>query len=159
MKSFSGYRIPPLVLVPLLLATALLMVGFCKSVLVLEIGGLGVGELVSPGDVFVVTYTHSMYQAPVHEKFKIEDRQFTLVHVMTQSDAALAYLGIEGKDEPNVNRSLTEFNIPAASMGNYVLKLHDRDIPLGTGAGRKGTIRVRLLRVPLIMYFARFIRR
>lgn len=157
MKNRSWRGTTVLASVLLLLATALVMIGFWRSVLVLEIGGLGVAEPVSPGEVFVRTYTNSMYEVPVHEKFRIEDDHFRLVHVKTPSDAVLAYLSIEGKDEPNVNLRLTEFTIPAASTGRHIIRLHNRDVQLGTGEGRDGSIRVRLLRVPLIVYSVRFI--
>jgi hypothetical protein len=155
MRSRSWRRAKALVPVLLLLVTVMAMVGFWKSVLVLEIGGLGFEERVSPGDVFVHTYTHSMYDVPVLEKYRIEDGHFRLVHVTAQSDAALDYLGIDRKDEPNVNLKLREFNIPAASTGHHVIRLHDSDVPLGTGEGRDGTIRVELLKVPLVVYFSR----
>jgi len=77
--------------------------------------------------------------------------------VQTQSDAVLAYLGIERKNEPNVDGKFKEFCIPAASIGNHVLRFHDRDIVLGTQEGRDGSIRVKLARVPLLTHFARLV--
>jgi len=157
MKDRSWRIAKCLVLVSVALLSVLVMVTLWKSVLVLEIACLGVEEPVSPGEVFVRTYTNSMYEAPVHEVFRIEDGHLRLVHVKTESDAVLAYLGIESKDEPNVNLKLTEFNIPAASTGRHMIRLHNRYVSLGTREGRDGTIRVKLIRVPLILHFGRLI--
>ncbi len=146
-----------LVLTLLILAAALLIAGLWKDLLVLQIGSPKILFPVSEGDVFVRIYTHSMYQTPVSEKFRVEDAQFRLFHVMTQSDAVLAYLGVEGKNEPNVDGTFREFTIPAASIGNHCLRVHDQDIPLVTCADPEGKISVKLLRVPLLVYFTRLI--
>ncbi len=155
-------RCPPsgakaLVLCALVAAAALLTVGFWKTILVIEISSPDVLAPVREGDLFMRTYTHSMYQVPVTEKFRIEGDQFRLVHVMTQSEAVLAYLGLESKTEPNVDRKFTEFTIRAASMGNHALSVHNRTILLTTGQGRDGGIRVRLIRIPLLVYLARVV--
>ena len=139
------------------LAAVLLAVGLGTDVLVVQIDSPEIMVPVSEGEEFCRTYINSMYQASVSEKFRIEDGHLRLVHVRTQSDAALAYLGIERKNEPNVDRKLREFSIPAASIGNHMLRFHDRDIPLGTREGRDGTIRVKLARIPLLTHFARLV--
>lgn len=146
-----------LVLLPLFFVAALAALGLSKDHLVVKIGSPEVMVPVSEGDVFFRTYIHSMYQVPVSEKFRIEDGHLRLVHVQTQSDAVLAYLGIERKNEPNVDGKFREFSIPAASIGNHVLRFHDRDIPLGTHEGRNGSIHVKLARVPVLTYFARLV--
>ena len=148
-----------LVLCALVAAAALLAVGLWKTILVLEVSSPAVLASVRECDVFLLTYTHSMYHVPVTEKFWIEDGHFRLVHVMTQSDAVLAYLGLESKTKPNVDLKFTEFTIQAGSMGNHVLQFHNRRIPLATGQDRDGGIRVRLNRVPLLVYIAQLIRR
>ncbi len=157
MKRRSARGTRALVLCPLILAAALLTVGLCKTLLVLEIGRPGFLVPVSEGDVFFRTYVHSMYRAPVTEKFRVEGGHFRLVHVMSQSDAVLEYLGLERKDEPNVDRQFTQFTIPAASIGNHMIRLHDRDIPLGTHEDTDGKIRVKLMRVSLLEYVARLV--
>jgi hypothetical protein len=157
MTGHSGSGTRATLLLFLIVAAALLVVGISKTMLVLEVGSPSVIVPVSKGDVFVRTYMHSMYHVPVSEKFRIEDKYFRLVHVMTQSDAVLAYLGVEGKDEPNVDRQLREFTIPAASMGNHVIQVHDRNIPLGTHEDRGGKIHVKLIRMPLLVHFARLV--
>jgi hypothetical protein len=146
-----------LVLLVLLFVAALAVIGLWKHVLVVQIDGPGVLVPVSHGDAFFRTYMHSMYQVPVTEKFRLEEGHFRLVHVQTESDAVLAYLGIESRDEPNADAQLKEFSIPAASIGKHVLRFSDRDIALGTDEGRDGRIRVRLTRVPLFTYLAHLI--
>lgn len=139
-------------LVPVTLSflAALSIAGLWMDLLVVRIDSPEVVVAVSEGDIFYRTYVHSMYQVPVSEKFRIEGGYFRLVHVRTQSDAVLAYLGIEGKNELNADGKFREFSIPAASIGDHKLRLHDRDIPLGTHEGRDGNIHVQLTRVSLL---------
>jgi hypothetical protein len=150
-------RIRTLVLLLLSFAAALLAVGLWKDLLAVKIGNPEVMVPVSEGDVFFHTYIHSMYQVPVSEKFRIEYGHFRLVHVQTQSDAVIAYLGLEGKNEPNAHGNFREFSVPAASIGDHVLRFNDRDVPLGTHEGRDGTIHVKLARVPVLTYFAHLV--
>jgi hypothetical protein len=150
-------RARTLVLLLLSFAAALLAMGLWKDRLVVTVDSPKVMAPVSEGDVFFHTYMHSMYQAPVSEKFRIECGYFRLVHVQTQSDAVLAYLGLEGKNEPNAYGNFREFSVPAASIGDHVLRFRDRDIPLGTREGRDGSIHVELTRVPALAYFARLV--
>ena len=150
-------RIRTLVLLLLSFAAALLAVGLWKDLPAVKIGNPEVMVPVSEGDVFSHTYIHSMYQVPVSEKFRIEYGHFRLVHVQTQSDAVIAYLGLEGKNEPNAHGNFREFSVPAASIGDHVLRFNDRDVPLGTHEGRDGTIHVKLARVPVLTYFAHLV--
>jgi len=150
-------RTRTLVLLLLSFAAALSAVGLYKDLLVVTIDSPNVMVPVSEGDVLFRTYMHSMYQVPVSEKFRIKYGHFELVHVETQSDAVLAYLGLEGRTEPNAHGKFREFSVPAASIGDHVLRFHDRDIPLGTHEGPDGSIHVKLARVPLLAYFARLV--
>lgn len=147
---------PFVLLLPFFLAV-LGAVTLSKHLLVVQIEGPDVVVRVSEGEEFFRTYVQSMYEVPVTEKFRIEDGHFRLVHVQSQSDAVLAYLGIEGKNEPNADETLTEFSIAAASIGNHVLRFRDREILLGTGEIREGSIKVKLTRISLLTYFARLI--
>lgn len=146
-----------LILLPILFVAALATAGMWKDHLVLKIGNPEVMVPVSEGDVFFRTYIHSMYQVPVSEKFRIEDGHLRLVHVQTQSEAVLVYQGLEGKNEPNADGQFTEFLVSAASIGNHVLRFHDRDIALGTREDRDGSIKVELSRIPLFTYFAHLV--
>ena len=157
MTRGSGCRTTALILVPLVFFAALLVAGIGKKVLVLEIEGPNVVLPVSEGDVFLHTYTHSMYGVPVQEKFRIQDGHFRLVHIMTQSDAVLAYLGIEGKDEPNVDETFREFTIPAASVGNHAIRVRGTNVPLGTHEGRGGRVRVSIVSIPVLVYLAHLV--
>jgi hypothetical protein len=139
-----------LVPVTLTFFAALSIAGLWMDLLVVRIDSPEVAVAVSEGDILYRTYMHSMYEVPVSEKFRIEGGHFRLVHVHTQSEAVLAYLGIEGKDEPNAHGEFREFSIPAASIGDHRLRLHDCDIPLGTHECRDGNIHVQLARVSLI---------
>ncbi|MEW6533231.1 MAG: hypothetical protein AB1473_20540 [Thermodesulfobacteriota bacterium] len=157
MTHSSGRSPKTLVLVLVILAAALLTVGLCKNLLLVQIDNPEVLAPVSEGDVLVHTYMHSMYQVPVSEKFKIERGHFRLFHVKTDSYAALEYLGLERKDEPNVDVAFAEFSIPAASIGKHMLRLHDREIPLGTHQDSNGRIRVKLVQASAVVYFARLL--
>lgn len=154
MRIGHGYRRIAPVLFPLIIFGALVLAGIVKTVLVVEIGSADVVLPVSDGDTVVHSYTNSMYEAAVREKFRIEDGRLKLVHVTTESDAVLSYLGIEGKAEPNVEGTFNEFTIPAASVGNHSIEVRAVNVPLGTHEGRDGRVRVRVLRVPLLEYVA-----
>ena len=146
------------VLVSAALAGLLLFAGLAKPILVLEISSPPVLVPMAEGDLVVHTYLQSMYDAAVSERFRIEQRRFHLFHVMTDCEACLAYLGLARKDEPNVDLTFQEFGIPAASIGNHVIRIHGREIPLDTHEGRSGTITVQLRQMSLFMYFLRLIR-
>jgi hypothetical protein len=143
-----------LVLAFLFIVAALSGTGLCRHILVVRVSDPEVLVPVSVGDVFFRDYVQSMYQVPVSEKFRIEAEHFRLVHVQTRSEAVLVYLGIEGKDEPNVDGKFTEFSIPAASIGDHVLRFRDHSIVLGTHEGRDGSIKIGLAKMPLHRYFA-----
>lgn len=155
MTHSSGCGAKALLLFLVILAVALLTVGLCKNLLLVQIDNPEVLARVSQGNVLVHTYMHSMYQVPVSEKFRIERGHFRLFHVKTDSYAALECLGLEEREEPNVYLAFTEFSIPAASIGNHTLRLHDRDIPLGTHQDKEGRIRVKLVEMPALVYIAR----
>ncbi|MEW6112885.1 MAG: hypothetical protein AB1664_12210 [Thermodesulfobacteriota bacterium] len=159
MTHSSGRGAKALLLFLAILAAALLTVGLCKNLLLVQIDNPEMLIWVSEGDVLVHTYMHSMYQVPVSERFRIERGHFMLFHVKTDSYAALEYLGLQRKDEPNVDEKFREFSIPSASIGNHALRLHDSDIPLGTHQDKEGSIRVKLVEMPALMYVASLLRR
>ena len=135
--------------VVILLALVLLALGFWKTVLVLEIGAPGLRLSVHQGDVVICTYIHSIYDVPVSEKLRVEDGYFKLFHVTTESDAVLAFLGLDRKDGSNVDREFKEFTVNAASQGGHVLTVHGRDIPL-KARNDQASIHVRLIKAPLV---------
>jgi hypothetical protein len=119
--------------------------------LVLEIGGAGPRLWVHEGDLISLHYTQSMYGVPVAEHLRVEESRQVLFEVAS-SDAALEYFGIETKGPDNVRRVLQEFSIPADSVGNHVLDVGERRIPLSTVPSDEGSVLVRLVRQPLFIY-------
>jgi hypothetical protein len=135
----------------MLLVAGCLAIGYAVSIQVLQVGDSGPVFRVAEGEVFSLSYTQSMYNVPVTEKFRIENGRFILFHVIS-SEAALEYLGIERKEENNVRGVLAEFLIPRASIGKYALMIRDSKIELGSAAGQKEAIRIRLAQMPFIIY-------
>ena len=108
------------------------------------VGDPGLLLRVSPGDLFTLRYTHSMYGVEVEEKFRVGSGVFTLYHV-NSSPAALEYFGTEHPESGNTSRSLNGFSIPAASVGNHRLLLKGRDLELRPLARQRDSIPVRLV--------------
>jgi hypothetical protein len=119
--------------------------------LVLEIGGAGPRLWVHEGDLISLHYTQSMYGVPVAEHLRVEGSRLVLFEVVS-SDAALEYLGIETKGPDNVRRTLREFYIPKDSVGNHILDVGGRCIPIATVPSDDGRILVRLARPPLFIH-------
>ena len=136
-----------------LLVAGCVAIGFVVRVQVLQVGDGGPGFRLAEGETFSLCYIQSMYGVPVTEKFRVEKGHLLLFHVIS-SDAALEYFGIERKEENNVRRTLVEFSIPRASVGKHVLTVRDREIRLGDLGGQGEPIRIRMARMPFIMYSA-----
>jgi hypothetical protein len=156
MRLISGNWIRVSLLLSLIVAF-LLVLGCWKTLLILEIGAPELRLSVHQDDVIVCTYINSIYDVPVSEKLRIEDGHFRLFHVTTQSDAVLAFMGLERKDEPNADLEFKEFIVNAASLGHHVLRVHDRDIPLRSHSDQEGRIHVKLLKAPLLTHLTRSI--
>jgi hypothetical protein len=92
-----------------------------------------------------------MFGVPVEERLRVEAGRLVLFEVVS-SDAALEYLRIETKGPNNVKRILRDFSIPAGSMGDHVLCVGDRRIPLASVPVEDGRIHIRLTRPPLFTY-------
>jgi hypothetical protein len=131
------------------LAVACLAAGIRPNVL--EVGRAGPHVWVREGDLVSLHYTQSMYGVPVEERLRVEAGRLVLFEVVS-SDAALEYLGIETKGPNNVKRILQGFSIPADSMGNHVLRVGDRRIPLASSPADEGRIHIRLTRPLLFIY-------
>jgi len=116
-----------------------------------EIGRLGPHIWVREGDAVCLSYTQSMYGVPVEERFRVESGRLFLFEIATTA-AALEYLGLERSGANNVDRFLTEFSIPAGSVGGHVLSAGSQRIALADVPAEDGRIRVRLTRKPLIVY-------
>ena len=124
---------------------------------VVEVGRAGPRIRVKDGDPVCLHYTQSMYGVPVEERLRVEAGRLVLFEVVS-SDAALEYLGIETRGPNNARRILQEFSIPADSVGNHVLDVGDRRIPLSTVPSDEGRILVRLVRPPLFIYLIHSLR-
>jgi hypothetical protein len=118
---------------------------------VLEVGRYGPHVWVRERDLVSLHYTQSMYGVPVEERLRVEAGRLVLFEVVS-SDAALEYLGIQTRGPNNVKRILQGFSIPAASMGNHVLCVGDRRIPLASVPADEGIIHIRQTRPPLFIY-------
>ena len=131
------------------LAVACLVAGIRPQVL--EIGRAGPHVWVREGDLVSLHYIQSMYGVPVEERLRVEAGRLVLFQVVS-SEAALEYLGIETRGPHNASRALQEFSIPADSVGNHVLCVGDRCIPLAAVPADEGRILIRLARPPLFTY-------
>ena len=116
-----------------------------------EVGRAGPHIWVSDGDLLSLHYTQSMYGVPVEERLRVERGRLMLFEVVS-TDAALEYLGIETRGANNARRVLQEFSIPADSVGNHVLFVDGRRIPLSSVPSEAGSIRIRLVRQPFFIY-------
>jgi hypothetical protein len=146
------------ILWPALLVAVIASIGMFRDIPVLEIAPPGLFVPVTQGDRLVHQYVHSMYRASVREIFTIENDCIELIHVMTPSDAVLEYFGIEKRGQHNAQGTFTGFTIPAASVGNHVIIVHDREIPLGTHPENLGSIRVRVVKLLYWRYLAHCLR-
>jgi hypothetical protein len=95
-----------------------------------------------------------MYGVPVEERFWVEGGRLVLFEVRT-TDAALEYLGIETRGAGNAGRVLQEFSVPADSVGDHMLTVDDRRIPLKSVPAEQGRVLIRLVRQPLLVYLIR----
>jgi hypothetical protein len=139
-----------------LLFVGCVAIGFAVRVQVLQVGDGGPTFRVAEGEVFSLWYIQSMYGVPVTEKFRVENGHLILFHVIS-SDAALEYFGIEKKEVNNVRRALAEFSIPQASIGKHALLIREHEIELRNLVAHDGLIRVRLAKMPFIMYIATYV--
>ncbi|MFH0824700.1 MAG: hypothetical protein V2B18_18250, partial [Pseudomonadota bacterium] len=139
-----------------LAAAALPAWGIYRDRPVLDIGNGRHLIPVSKGEIFRHSYVQSMYDVPVTEKFQIEDGYFRLIQVVTESDAVLVYLGLERGKEPNDAGRFVEFTIPLGSIGNHVISVPGRDIPLGTGENQTGSTSVKLRKMTWAECFLTF---
>ena len=140
-----GYRIAGFAV----LAVACLFAGIRPQVL--EVGRSGPHVRVREGDLVSLHYTQSMYGVPVEERLRVEAGRLVLFEVVS-SDAALEYLGIETRGPQNASRVIQEFSIPAASVGNHLICVGARRIPLAALPADEGRIFIRLTRPPLFIY-------
>jgi len=148
-------RLPYLLLIIVILPA----IGLVFHLQVVEVGDRGFSFRVNEGDIIAHQFTHSMYDVPVVERLRVKQGVLNLFHFTSPSDAALEYYMVEGRQEGNVNRDISEFRIPAGSNGGHVLKINDRLVPAGVLQAEKTCIRIRLARLPVIVYCVRSLRK
>lgn len=127
--------------------------------------GFSVLEISSPkkmipvheGDVLVHSYTHSMYGAPVSERFTIQNSRLKLISVDTPNVAVLEYFGLNTDGVGHLNLVFDSFMIPAASIGAHLIKVGDIIINLRTGEDRDEKILVRIRKTNAIEYYMELI--
>lgn len=141
---------------PSLVLTALfslvMILGLQLKVTVLEISSPGRLLRVCDSDELIHSYTHSMYLAPVDERFIIENGRLRLVSVITPSVAVLEYFGLNSQDTGDLNLVFDSFTIPVASAGDHSVKIGNTKINLWTGASSEEKIEIRISRVNLFKY-------
>ncbi|MDD3471858.1 MAG: hypothetical protein PHS86_03660 [Syntrophaceae bacterium] len=119
---------------------------------VLEISSENRLILVRDGDTFDHEYTHSMYQAPVTERFVITGGRLKLIKVDSPCVAVLEYFGLNGPEVGHMNLLFDSFTTPSASIGSHRLKIRGQDFNPPTGEGLEGKIRVKLRKASIIDY-------
>lgn len=132
----------------------LLTIGFSFRIKLVEVGDQQLFFEVKDGDILSHEFTHSIYNVPVIEHIRIDQKSLHLFHVTSPSDAALEYYMIEGKHEFNVNSKIEEFYIPTASIGEHRLRINDQVVLNSIFRAQEGSVRIRLTRLSLISYGA-----
>lgn len=122
------------------------------KVLLLSVGRTGPRLPVKRGDIISLRYIQSMYGVPVEEKMRVENGYLVLFEVIS-SGAALEYLGIDKHGMDNIYRVLQGFSIPGNSVGNHILVLADREIPLLAIDGRDTSVSIGLTMMNRLEYY------
>jgi hypothetical protein len=93
---------------------------------------------------FVLSYQHSYYQRPVHETFAVRNGKFTLVSVMSPSEAVLDYYAVDGHRSrgehgyvlrPSRSTTLDGVALVATDKGQRTLVVADQHLPLYSPGG------------------------
>ncbi|MGD9817992.1 MAG: hypothetical protein AB7V04_04745 [Desulfomonilaceae bacterium] len=108
--------------------------------------------LVRDGDTFDHEYTHSMYQAPITERFVVTGGLLKLIKVDSPSVAVLEYFGLNGPEVGHMNLLFDSFTTPSASIGSHRFKIRGQDFNPPTGEGLEGKIRVKLRKASIIEF-------
>ena len=130
----------------------LIMIGLQIKVNVLEISSPNRLIRVCESEELVHSYTHSMYLAPVDERFTIENGRLRLVSVNTPSVAVLEYFGLNSENTESLKLFFDSFTIPVASAGNHSVQVGSTRIDLWTGAPSEEKIEIRISKVNLFQY-------
>ncbi|MEW6232320.1 MAG: DUF1850 domain-containing protein [Chloroflexota bacterium] len=111
---------------------------------------------IAPGQAFTLSYTHSMYEAQVHEVYRFEPGQGLVLDSVVSSPAALEYYALtQATPLPGgmarasgLGRPLGEVRVRVEGIGRPRL-IHDgREIPLEGLVAEGQAVRLRIARVP-----------
>jgi hypothetical protein len=88
---------------------------------------------ISSGAVFSLTHLNSIYDAPVEEAFRVDDRgQIWLKALRTESAAVLEYYGLEevSREWISLSRPVGRISLIITRRGAVTLGLENEEIPL-----------------------------
>ena len=88
---------------------------------------------VSSGSVFSLTHLNSIYEAPVEEAFRVDDRGLIWLKALrTDSAAVLEYYGIEEVSQEwiTLSRPLDRLSLIITPRGEVTLRFENEKIPL-----------------------------
>jgi len=88
---------------------------------------------VSSGSVFSLTHLNSIYEAPVEEAFRVDDRGLIWLKALrTDSAAVLEYYGIEevSREWITLSRPLDRLSLIITPRGEVTLRFENEKIPL-----------------------------
>jgi len=87
---------------------------------------------VSSGSVFSLTHLNSIYDAPVEEAFRVDDRGLIWLKALrTDSAAVLEYYGLEevSREWIALSRPLGQLSLIISSLGEVTFRFEDAEIP------------------------------
>lgn len=107
---------------------------------------------VCESDEMIHSYTHSMYMAPVREKFIIQNGRMKLVSVNTPNVAVLEYFGLNKENTNDLDLVFDSFTIPVASIGGHSITVGNTQVDLWTGTPSSEKIEIRVGKINLFKY-------
>ena len=122
----------------LLIGTLLLSPTFLQAAITLQIVFKDTQQLfwerpVSSGAVFSLTHLNSIYDAPVEEAFRVDDRGLIrLMAIRTACAAVLEYYGLEevSREWISLSRSIGRISLIITHRGAVTFRFENEEIPL-----------------------------
>jgi hypothetical protein len=87
---------------------------------------------VSSGSVFSLTHLNSIYETPVEEAFRVDDRGLIWLKALrTDSAAVLEYYGLEAvsREWIPLSRPLGQLSLIISSLGEVTFRFENEEIP------------------------------
>ena len=87
---------------------------------------------VSSGSVFSLTHLNSIYETPVEEAFRVDDRGLIWLKALrTDSAAVLEYYGLEevSREWIPLSRPLGQLSLIISSLGEVTFRFENEEIP------------------------------